>query len=335
MPPRKPVRFSVGGTMSLGSFDEVVEIAQTLETLGFEGYYSSDHMFGVGGGGAMRATTTPLLEAWTLMAGLAPVTKTLRLGCMVAGVTYRHPAMLAKICGTIDVMSNGRLILGIGAAWSKEDHVPYGIPFPGLKVRQEMLGETLDIVHGLWTEPSFSYEGTHYQLKEAPLEPKPVQKPRPPVLIAAVSETGLALTAKHAQYWASLSTPAYAAEKIQRLEEFCTEQGRDPNEIEYMRYCNMMLTDDSQRVRDSIDKQSQAIQTTPRGSTAQARNSVDGESLEARVRAGALMGTPAEMREEIARYVEVGVTHIVVMTPRPWDRHIAERFSNEVISAFS
>ena len=210
MPPRKPIRFSVGGTMSLGTFEQVVEIAQTLEELGFDGFYSSDHMYGVGGGGPMRAMYTQLLEAWTVMAGLAPVTKTLKLGCMVTGVTYRHPAMLAKICSTIDVMSNGRLILGIGAAWSKGDHDAYGIPFPGLKVRQEMLGEALDVVHGLWTERSFSYEGKHYRLEDAPMEPKPVQQPRPPVLIAAVGETGLALTAKHAQYWASLSTPAYA-----------------------------------------------------------------------------------------------------------------------------
>ena len=129
MPPRKPVRFSVGGTMSLGTFEQVVEIAQTLEELGFDGFYSSDHMFGVGGGGSMRATFTPLLEAWPLMAGLAPVTKTLKLGCMVTGVTYRHPAMLAKICSTIDVMSNGRLVLGIGAACRRETTSPTGSPF--------------------------------------------------------------------------------------------------------------------------------------------------------------------------------------------------------------
>ena len=333
MPPRKPVRFSVGGTMSLGTFEQVVEIAQTLEELGFDGFYSSDHLFGVGGGGSMRATFTPLLEAWTLMAGLAPVTKTLKLGCMVTGVTYRHPAMLAKICSTIDVMSNGRLVLGIGAAWSKGDHLAYGIPFPGLKTRQEMLGEALDVIHGLWTERSFSYEGKHYRVEDAPMEPKPVQKPRPPVLIAAVGETGLALTAKHAQYWASLSTPSYAAEKIARIEALCAERGRDPNEIEYMRYCDMLLTDDADRARDVIEQRGRSLQTQP--STAQARNSVDGEPLEARVRAGALIGSPAEMREEVARYVDVGVTHIVIMTPRPWDRRIAERFSNEVISAFA
>ena len=333
MPPRKPIRFSVGGTMSLGAFEQVVEIARTLEELGFDGFYSSDHMYGVGGGGPMRAMYTPLLEAWTVMAGLAPVTKTLKLGCMVTGVTYRHPAMLAKICSTIDVMSNGRLILGIGAAWSKGDHDAYGIPFPGLRVRQEMLGEALDVVHGLWTERSFSYEGKHYRLEDAPMEPKPVQKPRPPVLIAAVGETGLALTAKHAQYWASLSTPAYAAEKIARIEELCAERGRDPNEIEYMRYCDMVLTDDADRAREVIEKRGRGLQE--RGAAAQARNSVEGESLEARVRAGALIGSPAEMREEVARYAEVGVTHVVIMTPRPWDRRIAERFSNEVISAFA
>ena len=109
--PRKPIRFSISGTMGFATFHEVLEVAKTVEDLGFSAFYTSDHLHGVAG----APLEVPLMEPWTLVAGLAAATSRLRLGCMVSGVTYRHPSMLAKVCGTIDVISGGRLEMGIGA----------------------------------------------------------------------------------------------------------------------------------------------------------------------------------------------------------------------------
>ncbi|MEJ7902175.1 MAG: LLM class flavin-dependent oxidoreductase, partial [Thermomicrobiales bacterium] len=119
----------------------------------------------------------PCLEGWTVLAAFAAVTERLRIGLMVTGNTYRHPAVLAKIAATVDVISNGRLELGIGAGWNEYEHSSMGIPLyqPGERIRR--LGEACDIIKGLFTQPTFDFDGRYYQLKDARSEPKPVQKP--------------------------------------------------------------------------------------------------------------------------------------------------------------
>ena len=337
--PRKPIRsrnpprrsLSISGTMGFATFHEVLEVAKTVEDLGFSAFYTSDHLHGVAG----APLEVPLMEPWTLVAGLAAATSRLRLGCMVSGVTYRHPSMLAKVCGTIDVISGGRLEMGIGAAWSRDDHLAYGLPFPGLRERQERLEEAVEILHGLWTQDRYSYEGRYYQVREAPFEPKPVQRPRPPILIAAVSDRALRLAARRAQTWASVSTPAYAAQCIQRLEAFCAEEGRDASEIEYSQYTGLLLTDDPSEVDSVVGARVQAIEAAERRPVnAQVHNAIAGESVEAGVRGSLLAGTPEEVRQQIARYLAVGVTHFIIMTPRPFDRALVERFRKEVVDTF-
>ena len=327
----RPIRFSMAGTMGFASFREIVEVAQAAEELDFSAFYTSDHLFGVAG----ARPETPLLEPWTIAAGLAAVTRRLRLGCFVAGVTYRHPAMLAKITGAIDVISDGRLELGIGAAWSREDHVAYGLPFPPLKERQERLEEAVEIIRGLWTHDRFTFRGKHYQVEDAPFEPKPVQKPHPPFLIAAVGDRGLTLTARLAQIWASVSTPGFASRCIQRLVELCRAAGRDPGELEFSQYTGLLLSDDAGEVRGKVQSRVRQLEAASRRPVmAQTRNAVEGETFEDQVRASLLAGNPEEIRGAIQRYVDVGVTHIVIMTPRPFDRRMVERFRREVMAPF-
>lgn len=321
----------MSGTMGFGRFDDIAEVCHVIEELGFSSFYASDHLHGVAGADPL----TPLMEPWTILAALAPITKRLRLGCMVSGVTYRHPAMLAKICSTIDVISNGRLDMGIGAAWSRDDHVAYGLNFPPLKERQARLEEAVEIIHGMWTQDRFTFVGEHYQVREAPLSPRPIQKPRPPILIAAVGERGLALAAKRAEMWASVSTPNFAARCIQTLEQKCAELGRDPSEIEYSQCIGLLLTNDTGLVRRTLDARIKQVQSRERRPVnAQARNAIEGESVDEQVRASLLAGDSTEVKEAIQRYVEVGVTHFVIMGPRPFDRQVVERFSNEVMSHF-
>lgn len=326
----KSVRFSMSGTMGFGKFEELVECAKTIEEFGFSSYFASDHMLGV----SAMPVDIPAMEPWTLISALAPVTKRLRLGVLVSGVTYRHPSMLAKIASSLDVISKGRLVLGVGSAWSKNDHEAFGIDFPPLKERQQRLREAVEILDGLFTRPSFSYKGQYYRLKDAVCVPAPVQKPRPPLLLAAVGDAGIEIAARHAQIWCAVVTPAYAKDCVDRLVAKTREIGRNPDEIECAQFSRVTLSDDAAEIKRT--KAALVAQLSSRGPTAfaQTRNSMPGESLEARIGASLLIGSASEIREQIHRYVAVGVTHIILSTPRPFDRRLLEKFRKDVMSAF-
>jgi len=175
----------------------------------------------------------PCLEGWTVLAAFAAVTERLRLGLMVTGNTYRHPAVLAKIAATVDVISNGRLDFGIGAGWNEYEHASMGIPLykPGERIRR--LDEACEIVKGLFTQPTFDFDGRYYQLKEARSEPKPVQKPYPPIVIGGSGEQlTLRVVAKHADIWNYTGGSVEEfRHKVSVLHEHCAAVGRDPSEI--------------------------------------------------------------------------------------------------------
>lgn len=175
----------------------------------------------------------PCLEGWTVLAAFAAVTERLRLGLMVTGNTYRHPAVLAKIAATVDVISNGRLDFGIGAGWNEYEHASMGIPLykPGERIRR--LDEACEIVKGLFTQPTFDFDGRYYQLQEARSEPKPVQKPYPPFVIGGGGEQlTLRVVAKHADVWNYTGGSVEEfRHKVGVLHEHCAAVGRDPSEI--------------------------------------------------------------------------------------------------------
>lgn len=178
----------------------------------------------------------PCLEGWTLLASLASITDRLRLGVMVTSNTYRHPAVLANMAATVDVVSEGRLDLGIGAGWFQEEHEEYGIELPPLKVRFDRFDEAVEVIHLLLTEETSTFSGEHYQLRDARCEPKPVQKPRPPIVIGGGGEKRtLRTVAKWADHW---NFPAMDfdlrafAHKIEVLADWSQELGRPLDEIE-------------------------------------------------------------------------------------------------------
>lgn len=171
----------------------------------------------------------PCLEGWTTLAALAAKTSRIRIGLMVTGNTYRHPAVLASIAATVDIVSNGRLDLGLGAGWNEYEHASMGIPLyaPGERIRR--LDEACQIIKQLFTQPLTTFEGRYYQLKEARREPKPVQKPHPPFVIGGSGEQlTLRVVAKHADVW---NFAGGSVEEFQRkvglLKEHCAAVGRD------------------------------------------------------------------------------------------------------------
>jgi F420-dependent oxidoreductase-like protein len=213
------------------TYDALLKVWQDADRMpAFEHAWVFDHFAPIQG-----SLDGPCFEGWTLLAALAAQTQRIRLGLMVAGNTYRHPAIHAHMAATVDVISNGRLDFGVGAGWNEYEHTSMGIPLypPGERIRR--LGEACEITKRLWTQHLTDFEGRYYQLKEARCEPKPIQKPNPPFVIGGAGEQlTLRVVAQYADVWNSM--PANAEEfqrKVSILHEHCAAVGRDTAEIEY------------------------------------------------------------------------------------------------------
>jgi F420-dependent oxidoreductase-like protein len=216
--------------LKLSGQDTSIEALRTIwrvaDEAGFDHVWDFDHLASIGEGGPDR----PIYEGWALQAAMAEATKRVRIGSMVTGNTYRNPALLAKLAVTVDHLSGGRLEFGIGAAWATIEHSMYGIE--GLDHRVGRLSESLKIIKSLWSEERTNFDGRYYQMKDAIANPKPVQKPHPPIWIGASGETTIRLVARYADVW---NTGADRLDKgtevITRLDDACGAIGRDPSEI--------------------------------------------------------------------------------------------------------
>jgi F420-dependent oxidoreductase-like protein len=223
-----PIRFGIQTPQQHAPWPELLALWREIDTLGYDSAWVFDHFLPI-----FSDPTGPCLEGWTALAALAMATGRVRLGVMVTGNTYRHPAVLAKMATTVDIISGGRLIFGLGAGWFELEHNEYGISFHTTSVRLRRLDETLKMIKLLWTEESASFKGQHFKLENASFNPKPLQKPHPPILIGASGENvALRIVAQHAQMWNSFGTPAVFRSKIARIEEHCQRIGRDPATIE-------------------------------------------------------------------------------------------------------
>src|ERR1700738_1022805 len=194
---------------------ELTERVQFAESAGFDGAWVFDHFSPLYGD-----PSGPCLEGWTLLAGLAAIPSRIRLGVLVTGITYRHPSILATEAITVDHISNGRLELGMGAAWHQPEHEALGIPFPPLKERAERLEEGLRVMRLLMTKDGASFSGGHYQLTSASHHPKPVQRPHPPIWIGAGGEQlMLPIVARQADAWHAFGSEAPMASKSRLLRQ--------------------------------------------------------------------------------------------------------------------
>jgi F420-dependent oxidoreductase-like protein len=204
------------------AWPELLARTRETEALGFDGLFLVDHFYG------LFDVMDPTHEAYTMLAALAPFTQSLRLGVLVCGNTYRNPAFLLKQAVTVDHISGGRVDFGVGAGWTEREHEAYGWPFPSARERVDRFAEALEIWERLQQEERTTYEGQHYQIVDAPFEPKPVQRPRMPLLIGGSGPRMLRLAARHADIWNAVGTPDEGAELNQRLDAACVAEGRDP-----------------------------------------------------------------------------------------------------------
>jgi F420-dependent oxidoreductase-like protein len=212
------------------SWEQWCALADACEAGGLEGLFRSDHYLSTIG-----ADDRGTLDAWTTLAGLAARTERIRLGTLVSPVTFRHPAVLAKSAVTVDHISGGRVELGIGAGWNEREHAAYGFPFPDLRVRMEMLAEQVEIVHRLWTDTHVGFEGLHYRLEDCTALPRPLQRPRPPLILGGVAgPRSVALAVRFAdEYNTIFATADEVRERRARVLEGCRRVGRAPTTLRF------------------------------------------------------------------------------------------------------
>ncbi len=220
--------FTFPGVADADLFETIAGIAMTADNSGFDSLWVMDHLYQIEMVGPRE---DPMLEAYTLLGALSARTRDIALGTMVTGVTYRNPALLAKIVTTLDIISSGRAILGIGAAWNDDEHAGYGYDFPTAKERLDRLEEALQIIPAMFTEQAPSFEGRHYRVQGVLNNPKPVRG-RIPVLIGGGGEKRtLRLVAQYGDACTLFGGPDDVRHKLDVLERHCADVGRDPAEI--------------------------------------------------------------------------------------------------------
>ena len=221
--------FTFAGVADADLFGRVVELAQSAEAAGFDLVTVMDHFYQIG---AVGSEDEPMLEAYTTLGALAMKTDRVLLGTLVTGVTYRNPAMLAKIATTLDVISKGRAVLGIGAAWNESEHDGYGFEFPPIGQREDRLEEALTIARAMFSEERPSFNGAYYRIAGARNNPRPIQSRGPRILVGGGGEKRtLKLAAKFADITNWFGGLEEAAPKLEVLNRHCETVGRDPSEI--------------------------------------------------------------------------------------------------------
>ena len=234
------MRFSIWPTLTQ-PWAEVRSTARHADATGWDGVYVADHFMGDGGG--FGPAETPTLEATAALAALATETDRVRLGTLVLGNTYRHPAVVASWAATVDHVSAGRLVLGIGAGWQANEHEQYGIRLPPPGERLERFEEACRVLRGLLREARTTVHGTHYEVDDALSEPKPIQRPLP-LLIGGKGDRMLGVVARHADEWNMWGLAHTISERAGVLERHCDAIGRDPATIRRSAQALVLLTDD-------------------------------------------------------------------------------------------
>ncbi len=238
------MKFAVFTSLTGTTWDQVKALWRHAEATGWDAACVTDHFM----------PNTPdrvgdTLECWSTLAALAAVVPRIRVGTIVLGNTYRHPAVVAKMAAQVDIISGGRLILGLGAGWQQNEHEAYGLPFYTVGERLARLGEACQVLKALWTEPKATFKGRYYQLADAPLWPKPVQRPHPELMIGGGGEkVTLGIVARHADHWNVWGGPATLARKGGILDAHCRAAGRDPKTLTRSAVMPLLVTDNPEEV---------------------------------------------------------------------------------------
>jgi F420-dependent oxidoreductase-like protein len=284
------------------TYADVLALARHVEHTGWDGFWYADHFMP-----NAPDTRAPWPEAWTTLAAVGASVPRLRIGTLVTGNTYRHPAVLAKMAATLDHITRGRVVLGLGAGWQENEHRQYGIPFYDTAERLARLDEACQVIRALFTEEKSRFDGRFYRLDDATLEPKPVQRPLPLLIGGGGEKVTLRIAARYADEWNVWGTPATLRHKMAILDGHCAKVGRDPRTIQRSAVALLCMSDDTAFVERMRAQPAQRA---------------------------AIIGSPAEVRATVEEYRAAGVDELIVpdWTLGPMEQKLAtlDRFIREV-----
>ena len=304
------VRFGVHSGPQDTSFEEYRDRWVRCEELGYDWVSAFYHFLPI-----HSDPTGPMFEGTTMLAAMAAHTERVRCGMLVLGVTYRHPAVVANIAATIDHVSGGRLEMGMGAAWYELEHDQYGIPFPRIGVRMDMLDEACTILRSLWTRETTTFEGRHYQLQDARMEPKPVQRHLPLVIGGSGERRTLRIVAEHGDIWNTFygDVEEYR-HKLDVLSRHCADVGRDPADVRKSLTFRAVLDEDEQEARERA-------------------RALFGDPPPERLQKMLIVGTPEQCAERLGAYGALGVGDFLLGALPPIDRQTIELVAGAVAPA--
>jgi alkanesulfonate monooxygenase SsuD/methylene tetrahydromethanopterin reductase-like flavin-dependent oxidoreductase (luciferase family) len=258
----------------------------------------------------------------------------MELGPLVGSITYRNPALLAKMATTVDILSEGRLRLGLGAGWHDEEHAAYGFDFPDIETRIEMLDEGLEVAKRMFTADEPTFHGDHYQIEDAYNEPKPVQDPYPPIVIGGAGPKLLRVAAKHADEWnVEISSRARGPPieyKAEKFDEYLEEEGRDPDEVQRSSLHHILVREDQETVDEFCDR----IFPLPWGEESDMDEQLSNPQ-EAREKGEFIIGTPSEVVDQIEAIRDLGFGKLQLMFLDFPDTGGIELFGDEVLPEFT
>ncbi|MFI5031260.1 MAG: LLM class F420-dependent oxidoreductase [Reyranellales bacterium] len=297
------------GTDPAGIFDAVKAKAQWAETHGFTWFSVMDHLIQIGNVGA---PDEPFMEGWTILTALAAVTQRIRLATLVSSVHYRNPAMLAKMAAGVDQISRGRLTFGIGAGWFEVEYRQYGYEFPprpAVRIRQ--MEEAVKLIVALWSGKRTTFDGKYFQVKDAILEPKPVQKPHPPIMIGGGGEQlTLRAVARHADACNVGGSPDQVRHKYEVLKRHCEAAGRNYDEIERTSVISFVIARDEAALAAKRQKLAVAAQFY------------------------GFAGTVAQVTDLVGKYREAG-TQLLISSAHKNDAETLELLASDVMPKFA
>ncbi len=299
-------------------------IAETVEALGFESLWRSDHLFSL-----FDVPTRPGLDTWSSLTALALMTRRLRFGPLVCPITFRHPAVLAREAAAVDALSGGRLELGMGAGWHDREHQAFGIPYPRVGERIRRLDEGIRVVRALWSDGPARFEGRFYRLDGAVGWPKPVQKPGIPLVVGGKGPRVLEVVARHADEWntAGSRPPADVRARTEMLETACHRAGRDPREIRHSWMGAFLIGETGA----DLERRARRIQeyVPPRAATPAAKlpDVLRGE--------GWLVGSPAEIVGQVRALAAEGIERVMLQLFDQEDMDALHMLAEQVVPRLS
>ena len=304
--------FDYDGRDASQIIDFLKKLITRAEKVGFDSFWVMDHFHQIA---VVGKQDEPMLEGWATISVLAGITSKIKLGTLVTGNIYRHPSVLAKIGATLDVLSKGRLFMGIGAAWNEEESQAYGIPFPPNKERLLRLEEAIQIIRKMWTEeePTAAFNGKYYQIKNAYCNPKPVQKPSPPIMVGGMGERQtLKIVAKYADACNLFGSVETVKRKLSVLKEHCKAVGRDYDSIMKTKLGFIIIDNDKEMATKRVHQYFKAMP-------------------EEQVREFVTYGTAEDVLKQIELLEEAGIEYLIIDLEPDRELEGLEIFADNII----